>query len=380
MRRSSAIAWVLAGVVLVAVAVVVALRDRAADAPGPERLGEHVLPDFPASDVARIALRHDAEQVTMVRGDGGWLVEERGYPADTERIRDLLLKMRELKIADATPVAPAQLVRLELAEPGTKGGGTLVTFADAAGKTVGELVVGKQVLRGGTGGAPGVPLGRYLLTRADPATAIVVADTLPDLGTKPVLWLSKAFVSIEAARSIAVSDAAAKRLWAIERDSEKGAWRFADSEPGQPDEAKARRAARAFEAVGFSDVVGPVAASAGKLEGAMHVRVRTFDGFAYDVRIGEPASPEQRYFGVAVAAEYPRARKPEAAETPEEKQERDQAFAERVQKLDARLAQDREFEKWVYLVPSRAVEPLLEPRERLLPDAPATTDKSGGKS
>lgn len=378
MRRSSAIGWALAALALVAVAVVVALRDRAADAPPPERLGERVLANFPASEVARITLRHGDEQVAMARREGGWEVEERGYPADAERIRDLLLKMRELKIADATPVAPAQLARLELAEPGASGGGTLVAFADASGKGLGELIVGKESLRGGGGSEPGVPVGRYLLSRADPGTAIVVADTLPDLGAKPVLWLSKAFVRIEGARSIAVSDAAGKGLWAIERDTEKGPWRFADSQPDAPDEAKANEAARAFEAVGFSDVVGPAATAAAKLEGAMRVRVGTVDGFTYDVRIGAPATPEQRYFAVSVSADYPRERKTDALEKPEDREQRDKDFAERLKGLDQRLAQDREFENWVYLVPSRMVERLLQPRERLLPDRQKTEGKGGG--
>lgn len=364
------VAWAVVAVALIAAALFVLWREQSSGT-APARLGERLLPAFPAADVAKVVITRGKDRATLVRGSGGaWTVEERGYPAEEDRVRDLLLKMRELKIAQVEPVAAAQRPRLELADPGAEGGATQVEFFDAAGKSVGQLLVGKAYLRRAGADTAGVPAGRYVLVKGDETSALMVGDTLPDLVAQPVPWLARAFLRIDRARSVSVAGPDGAPLWAIERDSDQGRWRFSDSRPGAPDEAKANQVARVFEAMGFTDVVGPMSAHAGKLDGASTVTITTFDGFRYEAKIGGPATPEQRHFAVTVAGTPPAARTPAPDEKAEDLEKLDQAFAERAKQLEERLAREKGFEQWVYLVSTRVVEALLQPRDRLLPEKP----------
>jgi hypothetical protein len=333
MKRSS-ISWLaLAALALVVLAIVVAWRDNVSTQPGAARLGEKVLPGFPAADVAQITLRNGSDVTTLRRGQVGWTVVERDYPADETRIRDLLLKVLDLKVLQSDPVTAAQRERLELAEPGKPGGGTSVEFADTTGKPAGSLLVGKQYLRGGNAPGGSSPAGRYLMVGGNDGQVVVVAELLSDVIAKPPAWLAKDFVRIDKARSISVAAPSGTTLWTIEREAEGKPWRFADG-TGSPDEAKADQVARAFESTGFTDVVGRLAEHSAKLDGATTVTIDTFDSGRYTVRIGAQATPEQRYFAVAGGKEA-------AAES---------------------------YARWLYLMPNATIEPLLRPRDQLLPE------------
>ena len=91
--------------------------------------------------------------MTLVRGERGWTVKERGdYPADVEPIRDLLLKLQELKVVQAEGLSDAVKPRLQLAAPdaGAKPEetGTLVDLKGRDGKIGGETRAGEEDAQG----------------------------------------------------------------------------------------------------------------------------------------------------------------------------------------------------------------------------------------
>src|SRR5581483_2916878 len=105
--------------------------------------------EFPVNDVAHIVIKTSSAELNLVKTDNNWVVQERGnYPANYEKIGDLLRNVYELKTVQQVKVGPSQMPRLELIEPG-KGdkAGTLLDFQDKSGKRIAGLLVGKKYLK-----------------------------------------------------------------------------------------------------------------------------------------------------------------------------------------------------------------------------------------
>jgi hypothetical protein len=139
------------------------------------RVGQRLVEGFKVDDVVSIDIVEPKATVTLVRGERGWTVKERGdYPADVEPIRDLLLKLQQLKVVQAEGLSDAVKPRLQLAAPdaGAKPEetGTLVDLKGRDGKSVAKLVLGKKTLKEvKVPGLPdGIPSGRYVWVAADP--------------------------------------------------------------------------------------------------------------------------------------------------------------------------------------------------------------------
>src|SRR5665213_3411377 len=87
------------------------------------KMGGKVLPTFQPNDVAAIHIK-GVSDLNLVRKNDIWRVQERGdYPANFGDIRDVLIKLQDLKVVQSEMVGPSQLSRVELNEPG-KGSGT----------------------------------------------------------------------------------------------------------------------------------------------------------------------------------------------------------------------------------------------------------------
>ena len=135
-------ALLAAGAVLIAIALWVSSRNPSA---GVGSANQPVLP----------GLEHDVNAITQVKlakGDGShatlekrasdWIVAERGYPADSSRVRKLLLDLANLKVLEEKTSDPANYADIGVEDVSSpKASGTRIDLVEA-GKTV-SLVVGK---------------------------------------------------------------------------------------------------------------------------------------------------------------------------------------------------------------------------------------------
>src|SRR5690349_16685854 len=70
------------------------------------------------NDVAQISIKTHTTTLNLVKKDDEWLVQERAnYPANFEPIRNLLIKLGDMKTIQEVKVGPSQLARLELESP-----------------------------------------------------------------------------------------------------------------------------------------------------------------------------------------------------------------------------------------------------------------------
>ena len=385
MNRKQFLAVLAALVVLVAAAAGVVLSDRSAWTSADSRAGQRAVPGLKIADVAEIAIRDSSGELHLVRGQAGWSVRERAdFPADTDRVAAVLVKLAEMKVVQSEPLIESQRARLELVEPNlieskdkAQGAGTVLELKDAKGGKLGRLLLGKKIVKGPPAGSParGEPeaTGRYVTAGDDVGTMLAVGDPLTQVESRPQAWLVKDLVRAEGVKSVSASKDGRPR-WRVTRESESLDWKLAGSGE-RPDLQKATDLASSLGWVNLVDVVAEPAKANTGLQHAVVINAETFDGLGYTLKIGERAG-DNYYVGVAIAGEPRKTRTPAKGEKAEDKAKNDSAFEERRKKLLEQVEREKKLERWVYLVSKTGVDPLLRDRQQLLPEKKKAAKKS----
>ena len=379
MTRKQFLILVAALAALAAAGAWILQSQRTAWGPGDSRIGQRLVAGLKLEEVAEVALRDASATLTLVRRDGTWVIKERAdFSADAERVRELLLKLVELKIVQAEPVAQAQRARLELAEPGAAAGtgaGTLLELKDGTGKTMARLLLGKKVTARTAAEGPspeqGVPTGRYVMPGTETGSVALVSDPLGAAEAKPDAWLSKDLIRAERVRTITASGPDGRQRFSLSRETESYDWKLAGG--GKPDLQKAQDALNPLQGMSLSDVV-PDSAATG-LDRPIVIRAQTLDGVTYTLRVGSKTAEDRYFISISVNGELAAARTAGKSETAEEKEKQDKAFAENRARLLEKLEREKKLERWTYLVARTTVEPLLRERAQLLPQKKAKDSK-----
>jgi len=371
MSRNQFLVVLAALVVLVAGGVGVAWWKRSSYEVADVRVGQRLLEGFRVDDVAEADVADAQGAVTLVRGEAGWSVKERGgFPADIEPIRDLLVKLHELKVVQAEGLTDAVRPRMQLAAPGAGAKpdetGTLVELKARDGKSVAKLVLGKKAVKDLRGLGPGgsIPSGRYVWVAADPQRVSLVSEPFTSVAAKPQEWLAKELLRLERPKSLAVVGPDGRDRWSVSKDSEAGDWKLAGA--GKFSTGRAQDAASALYGLRIADAAAGVSDSDAGLDKPTLVRATTFEGWGYEVRIGKPALGGRHYVKTSVTGTVPETRTPAADEKPEDKEKNDKAFAERKELLAAKLAREKAVAGHTVLVESSSLAPLLRDRAALL--------------
>jgi len=331
--------------------------------------------DFPINEVSRVTIKNVASEISLVKKDEQWTVQERSnYPANFEQVSSLLRKLWEIKPVQEIKIGASQIARLELIEPG-KGdnSGTLVQFLAADGKELAALLVGKKHMRKTEGamdfggGSEGFPAGRYLKsTHAD--KVVLVSETLDEIDTAPTRWISTEFINVEGPKSVSLAGA---NTWSLSRESATADWQLAEAKPEEKlDSTKTSRLGTLLSASTIFDVLAPEA----KLEPIQTATVETFDGFRYVLKIGKEEG-DNVPLAVEVSANLPKERTATPDEKPEDKTRLDAEFTAKQAQLNEKLTREKAFGSRSVFVNKNRLEPLLKARKELVVEPPAEQAK-----
>jgi hypothetical protein len=348
-----------------------------------DAIGRKLLPGLDVNDIAQISIRSGTNELNLARRDNLWRVRERGdYPANFSQISDLLMKFADLKVVQTEEIGLSQLERLELLPPGTEtNSGTVVEFKDQSNKILDTILLGKKHMKepadaSQLGGMDdeGWPDGRYVMVGTGTKTVAVISDPLDNVQPQPEKWLNKEFFSIENPRTIAVQFAEATNSWKLTRASETNDWQLADARTDEKlDSSNISSVTSPFNSASFNDVapLDPKTKTANPTNNIL-LTVETFDGFTYVARIG-PKQDENYPVSFSVSAYLPAERAPAKNEKPEDKARLDEEFKEQQGKLTEKLAKEKQFENWVYSLPTYSIDEFLEPRGKFLAEVKTNT-------
>ena len=151
-----------------------------------------LFPDLRAqlNDVSRIIVRGPGNQLiaTLERREARWIVVERGYPADTGRIRETLLALAEARIGEEKTSTPALYDRLaveDIALPTARG----VQLEISGTRTPLQLIVGQTQAGGDMS---------YVRRTGEAQSWLVTGSLTPGKTTGE--WLDRQLVDIPATR------------------------------------------------------------------------------------------------------------------------------------------------------------------------------------
>ena len=132
------------------------------------KMGAPMIPKIPAGEIAAIRIRSPEENVELVNGNKGWVVQTvYRYPADFSRIRELVDTLKDAKIGRSFDAADEIRNRLALVSPADTGAakgkgkrGTLIELKNDKGTLIAGVLIGETRKRGGKGD---VPDGQYVM-------------------------------------------------------------------------------------------------------------------------------------------------------------------------------------------------------------------------
>src|SRR5689334_13161461 len=108
MNRKQFILLLLALAVISSAGLLVLNRHKQSWTVREAKVGEKLLPNFRPNDVATIHIK-SAVDLNIENKDGSWRVRERGnYPANYNQIKNLLVRIRDIKIVQSDEIGPIQ--------------------------------------------------------------------------------------------------------------------------------------------------------------------------------------------------------------------------------------------------------------------------------
>jgi hypothetical protein len=312
-------------------------------------LGQPLLKNLKAADVAAIAIRAPGAALTLERKADQWVIAERGgFPADVAKVRDLVLKALELKVGQSEPIGEKDRARLKLEDSGTQ-----LEFRGADGKPLARLTIGAKYFKRETENPDrAIGDGRFVMLPEDAKTVLVVADPLTLASAKSADWISRTGFAAEKVKTMQVLLAGGER-WRIERPGDNANWKLSPLRAGEKlDVIRANSASYSLNSVELADVAAPglTPVDAGLDKPSATIVATTFDGLTYALKLGKPAG-DNLYATLAITGEA-RPTGPDAAE--------------RGKKIAERLPREKALAAHVLLVAKSRFEDILRKRAELL--------------
>jgi Domain of unknown function (DUF4340)/Protein kinase C terminal domain len=330
-----------------------------------------IFQNLPVNDVTKIQIRSNADTLILEKKGDQWCVAERAdYPADFEKIRDLIKTLWSLKAGQEMQVGPSQFGRLKVLPPGQgSDSGIEIDLKGEKEANIASLIVGKSLDRSdnATGAAAS---GRFVFNPAVKDRVYLVSEAFFSIDPLTVgPWLDKTFIVPGTPKEIDQAAWSNNPGWKIIRDDPKADWRLEDPQSGEALDKSFGQSVSNFSP-SFTDV-RPASTSPDEtgLKDPFKIRIKAFDGFTYDLLVGKQGPDKTRYVQVRVSANLPSVRTPDPKESQEDKKKKDEEFDKRNADLKPRLEKEKQFEKWVFLVPDWSLEQILKRRNEIVSKA-----------
>ena len=339
-----------------------------------------IFQNLAINDVTQIQIRSARGTVTLKKKGDEWRVADRDdYPADFEKIRDLVKTLWGLRAGQEMQVGPSQFARLKVVAPGQgNDAGIEIDLKGEQNGDIASLIVGKSVERSDNASGAAAS-GRFVFNPAVKDRVYLVSEAFPSIDPLSVgSWLDKTFIVPGDLKEIDQATWSNSPGWKIVRDDPKADWRLENLQQGEELDKSFAQSWSNF-APSFADV-RPASISPDEtgLNDPFKIRIKAFDGFTYDLLLGKPGPDKTRYLQVKVSADLTSVRTPDPKESPEDKKKKDEEFDKKYAGLKQRLEREKQFEKWTFLVADWSVEQILKRRNEIVskaspPPSPSST-------
>lgn len=165
-----------------------------------------LFPNLPVNDIQKITIKSDKIFTEIISGNKEWTVANRdNYPADFNKVRQLLTGLNEVKVIREPQVGSSQMNRLKV----TKEKGMEISLFDKDGKVVQSIIFGKRHFSDSadesavsTNGQ--VPSGRYVRLNEKSPKVLLLDQHFSNIDADATNWIDKSFVQMGIIKSISV--------------------------------------------------------------------------------------------------------------------------------------------------------------------------------
>jgi hypothetical protein len=338
---------------------------------GKRELGAPLLKNFPANDITSVTILDAGnEGVQLVQSGVRWVVKNRfGYPADFQKITELVRNLRDAKIGRSFEATKGVLERLHLKDPADNTApkeekGTAIIFADAKGKTLVRVCLGEP-MKGGQGGI--FPEGQYVLL-GNGKTVYLVDKQFESFAKSPSEWLKKDLIDVKAAdvREVVCLDPDGKTTrFAFKRQAKGKDLEQVHPAPGKKIERTSlNRLAGALSGLRIEDVLDPTKGKASiGMKDSSRLEYRLFNGMVYDLYPGKKCKEAGScYLKVGVRYENPGPTSESSGKDAHGKKKEDagKQVEQKAESLNKKLG------RWIYKIPQWKHEALVTDLESLV--------------
>ncbi len=264
------VALLAAGVVVIALALWVSSRR---PSESPSEAGELVLPGLESSinAITEVRIRKgDGTRTTLTKGATDWIIGERGFPADSSRVRKLLLDLADLKVIEEKTSDPASYPEIGVEEvTSAQSSGTLIDLVEP-GKTV-SLIIGK----------PSGMQSSYVRVEGAKQSLLASPQVIPE--ADPRRWLDSSVIDLPETRveQVRVQPASGPAYTVLRGSAEQLDFTVPDLPKGR--KLSSVSAANAVAGALSSLTLEDVHKAGGSGASPVHATFQTFDGLTIDV-------------------------------------------------------------------------------------------------
>lgn len=153
-----------------------------------------LLGDLKGEEINRLMLQQGQTSLELAAKQGNWVIPVKSeYPADSGKVRSLLLKLLDLTATQKVPSSADNLDALGVADNSTEKSFSRVTLMDNTGKELGGLLVGSS-RKGKTGGVVGPSRGQYV-RRVGTKDVYLIGEALT-INATPEYWLDTELLNV----------------------------------------------------------------------------------------------------------------------------------------------------------------------------------------
>lgn len=334
--------------------------------------GQAVLPDFDPNALQALRIISGTQEVALARGATGWTVASRwDYPADFDRLRDLLRALADLKVGEALRGGLATLAEFGLATADTNATTAIpaeLRWTSPDGKTETRLVLGQPR----TAASPesfSRPDSQY--ARVNDGPVLLVAPYLEEIPRRADDWLMRKIIDEDPA-SITAMNATLQdgTRYGVQREGDgfRGVDALAEKNINQEGAALWLRIWQNLNILTVADPARDRTALG--LDQPDVVEARTRDGISLKVQLGRANEAGERPAVFTINWEAPPLPESLDGEARTAAEKAQQAIGERVMNLQKRIT------PWVYMLTGSAAQQFTMLQNQLITvDAPPATAK-----
>ena len=173
---------------------------------GPSKsMGQKVFADMPVNDIDTIKVTSKSGTATITRVGDSWVTADRfNYPANFEKIKNLLIRLGDIKITQSMRVSKKHIDQMKFNDPAgdkaTADNSATVVTLSGGGRQIQSFMVGAPHMK--KSDQPGMPEGvsypdGSFISIDQGKTAYLVKDTMEEFGIDPKSWLNTELFTLQ---------------------------------------------------------------------------------------------------------------------------------------------------------------------------------------